>query len=73
MTMLPSSHLCPGGQTGEEEKEDGPGQASHPVQQALCERCAHLRKEEGTQRQLLSASVAKRRNSGTTICQFLPS
>uniref|UniRef100_G3PH61 Ubiquitin-like domain-containing protein n=1 Tax=Gasterosteus aculeatus aculeatus TaxID=481459 RepID=G3PH61_GASAC len=44
---------------GEEEKEDWPRQAPHPVQQALCERGAHLRKEEGTQRQLLSAPEEK--------------
>lgn len=40
--------LILGGQAGEEEKEDRPCQAPHPVQPSLRECGAYLWKEEGS-------------------------
>lgn len=68
MTLFLSCSLSLGREAGEKEKEDWPCQAPHSIQQAICERCAHIWKEEGTQRQLLNASVHLKRSTKAVQC-----
>uniref|UniRef100_A0A5F5PGK3 Ubiquitin-like protein FUBI n=2 Tax=Equus TaxID=9789 RepID=A0A5F5PGK3_HORSE len=53
-TLEVAGRMLGGGQAGEKEEEDRPGQAADAVQPALCQCRAHLWQEEGPQCQLLS-------------------
>uniref|UniRef100_A0A669QHG7 Ubiquitin-like domain-containing protein n=1 Tax=Phasianus colchicus TaxID=9054 RepID=A0A669QHG7_PHACC len=66
-TLEVAARLLGGGQTGEEEEEDGPCQAAHAVQPALRQRGAHLWQEEGPQRQLLKNTIGGPRTSLTIL------
>uniref|UniRef100_A0A669QKD8 Ubiquitin-like domain-containing protein n=1 Tax=Phasianus colchicus TaxID=9054 RepID=A0A669QKD8_PHACC len=71
-TLEVAARLLGGGQTGEEEEEDGPCQAAHAVQPALRQRGAHLWQEEGPQRQLLKAiNGAPAGKSGVSLGGFV--